>query len=181
MTTNRDPDSRGPIPSPGEYLAWGLSRILGLTTARNRSEFLEFVRPRMGRRRSPWNLLLLPAGLGAWGVSKGRLEAVTIINDGMLIANTKRIADLATKYRLPSIGFDAFADAGGLMRYGANLSEMFRRAAYFVDKILRGTKPADLPVEQPTKFDLVINVKTAKTLTLTISQSLLRRADLLIE
>ena len=66
MTTPRDPDSRRPIPSPGEHLAWGLSRILGLTAARNRSEFLEFIRPRMRRRRSPWNLLLFPAGLSTW-------------------------------------------------------------------------------------------------------------------
>lgn len=114
-------------------------------------------------------------------IARRHIEAVTITNDGMLIANTKRIADLATKHRLPSIGFDAFANAGGLISYGANLPELFRRAAYFVDKILKGTKPADIPVQQPTKFELVINLKTAKALKLTVPQSLLWRADLVIE
>jgi putative ABC transport system substrate-binding protein len=109
------------------------------------------------------------------------VEAVTITNDGMFIANTKRIAGLAAKYRLPSIGFDAFADAGGLISYGANLPEMFRRAAYFADKILKGMKPADIPVQQPTKFELVINLQTARELGLAISPSLLRRADVVIE
>jgi ABC-type uncharacterized transport system substrate-binding protein len=89
---------------------------------------------------------------------------------------------MALKHRLPSM-FDGrdFSEAGGLMSYGPNLSDLFRRAATFVDRILRGAKPADLPVEQPTKFELVVNLKTAKALGLTIPPSLLARADEVIQ
>jgi putative ABC transport system substrate-binding protein len=93
-----------------------------------------------------------------------------------------RIAQLALQHRLPTIsGEPLFAEAGGLMTYGASLLDSWRRAAVFVDKILKGTKPADLPVEQPTKFEFVINLKTAKALGLTIPQSILVRADQVIE
>jgi putative ABC transport system substrate-binding protein len=91
------------------------------------------------------------------------------------------IADLAAKQRLPSIGPPEFADAGGLMGHGVNFSSLHRRSAYFVDRILRGAKPADLPVEQPTTFELLINMKTAKALGITIPQSILVRADRVIE
>ena len=91
------------------------------------------------------------------------------------------IADLAAKQRFSSIGFTEFAEAGGLIGYGANYLELWRRAAYFVDKILKGAKPADLPVEQPTKFELVINMKTAKALGIKFPNSILLRADRVIE
>ena len=90
--------------------------------------------------------------------------------------------DFAAKSRLPAIyGPEEFVDAGGLLSYGANGADMYRRAATYVDKILKGAKPADLPVEQPTKFDLIINLKTAKALGLTIPPSLLQKADRVIE
>ena len=92
------------------------------------------------------------------------------------------IVRLAVKYRLPVMGDErAFVEAGGLMSYGANLADLHRRLALYVDKILKGAKPADLPVEQPTKFELVINLKTAKALGLTIPQSILGRADEVIQ
>jgi len=90
--------------------------------------------------------------------------------------------DLAARNRLPTMfSFRRYVDAGGLMSYGPNLTDLSRRAATYVDRILKGTKPSDLPVEQPTKFDLVINLKTAKALGLTIPQSVLLRADQIIE
>ena len=96
-------------------------------------------------------------------------------------ANRKRIADFAIKSRLPSVSSRAYVDAGGLMSYGADLADSYRRVAYYVDKILKGAKPTDLPVEQPTKFEFVINLKTAKALNLTIPQSVLYRADKVIK
>jgi putative ABC transport system substrate-binding protein len=95
--------------------------------------------------------------------------------------NVAALADLATKKRLPAAGVQALAEAGGLIGFGLNLPDGDRRAAYFVDKILKGVKPADLPIQQPTKFELVINLKTAKALGLTIPPSLLARADQVIE
>ena len=93
-----------------------------------------------------------------------------------------RIVSHAAKNRLPAMYFDgAFVDAGGLMSYGPNIPDLYRRAAIYVDKILKGAKPADLPVEQPTKFELVINLKTAKQIGLTIPANVLLRADKVIK
>jgi putative ABC transport system substrate-binding protein len=111
-----------------------------------------------------------------------RAQALIVFTDPITSAERKRIADLATKRRLPTIsGFGLYAEAGVLMSYGPNLGDLYRRAAMYVDKILNGAKAADLPVEQPTKFELVINLRTARALGLTIPRSLLARADQLIQ
>ena len=114
-------------------------------------------------------------------MAKRQAGAVVVTDDAMLNSNSKRIAEIAGQKRLPSAGNTDLAEAGGLIGYGVNVSAMFRRAAYFVDKILKGAKPADLPVERATKFDLVINLKTAKALGLTMPPSLLGRADQVIQ
>jgi putative ABC transport system substrate-binding protein len=115
---------------------------------------------------------------GAFAVmGKGRAGALAVYEDAMLIANAAQIADLARKSRLPTIGFTEYAKAGGLLAFGVNFHDLWRRAAGFVDKIFKGAKPADLPVEQPTKFEVVVNLKTAKALGLTIPPSVLVRAD----
>ena len=110
-----------------------------------------------------------------------RVDAVTIIDDAVLIANAKAIANLAAKKRLPLMAFNETVEAGGLMAYGPNFPEMYRRAASYVDKILKGAKPGELPIEQATTFELVINMKAAKALGLTVPQSLLQRADRVIQ
>ena len=104
------------------------------------------------------------------------------MNDPMFWVQRKRIVDLAAKYRLPGI-FQSreFAEAGGLLSYAPSFADIYRRLATYVDKILKGANPAELPVEQPTKFELVINLKTAKALGLAIPQALLRQADELIQ
>jgi ABC-type uncharacterized transport system substrate-binding protein len=109
-------------------------------------------------------------------------DALILLNSPMLFSEHRRIVELAAKSRLPAMyAAREFADAGGLMSYGANLADVFRRAATYVDKILKGAKPADLPVEQPTKLELVINVKTARELGLTIPREFLLLADEVIE
>jgi putative ABC transport system substrate-binding protein len=113
---------------------------------------------------------------------RARADAVFILGDKFIELHRRRIADLAIKHRLPSMfGYRLFVDAGGLMSYGADLPDMYRRSAIYVDKILKGAKPADLPVEQPTQFEFVISLKTAKALGLTIPQSVLVRADEVIK
>ena len=116
-------------------------------------------------------------------LNKERPDGLYVHPSGpLMFANGKRIADLALKSRLPSMYNDrAAVDAGGLMYYGADQAEMYRRVAYYVDRILKGAKPADLPVEQPTKFEFIINLKTAKQIGLTIPPEVLARATKLIK
>jgi putative tryptophan/tyrosine transport system substrate-binding protein len=118
----------------------------------------------------------------AFEVLKGRAEALYVVGDALVMTHRVRINTLALAARLPtSFNYREYVEAGGLMSYGANLSDLFRRAADYVDKILRGAKPGDLPVEQPTRFDLIFNLTTAKALGLTIPESFLLRADEVIE
>jgi putative ABC transport system substrate-binding protein len=118
----------------------------------------------------------------AFEALKGRTEALYVCTDPIAYANQVRINILALGARLPTMhGVREYVQTGGLMSYGLNFPDLFRRAAEYVDKILRGVKPGDIPVEQPTKFDLVINVTTAKALGLMIPESFLARADEVIE
>ena len=113
---------------------------------------------------------------------KARAEALLVLASGFFNAQRRRLVNLTVKYRVPAVyEHREFVDTGGLMSYGPNIADMYRRAAVLVDKILKGAKPGDLPVEQPTKFELVINLKTARALGLTIPPSLLQRADQVIE
>jgi len=115
-------------------------------------------------------------------MTKERVGALLVVADSMFNLHRTRLADLAARNRLPAAyGTRDNVEAGGLMSYGPSLRDLFRRGATYVDKILKGAKPGDLPVEQPTKFELVINLKTAKALGLTIPQSLLQRADEVIQ
>ena len=114
-------------------------------------------------------------------MTKRRVNAVVVQPDTMFTANAKAVADFAATNRLPLAGDIELAEAGGLISYGPNFLDLFRHSAYFVDKILKGAKPVDLPVEQPTKFEIMVNLKTAKTLGIKIPQSILLRADEVIE
>ena len=114
--------------------------------------------------------------------TRARAGALTLLPSNLFRREHRRLLDLAARHRLPAVyPWRDFVDAGGLMSYGASLTDSSRRAATYVDKILKGAKPGDLPVEQPTKFELVINLKTARTLALTIPPSVLSRADQVIE
>jgi putative tryptophan/tyrosine transport system substrate-binding protein len=114
-------------------------------------------------------------------MAKSSVDSVVVTEDGEFAASFQAIATLALANKLPSIGAREYAEAGGLIGYGVNILRLYRRAAYFVDRILKGAKPADLPIEQPTGFELFVNLRTAKTLGLAISESFLVRADGVIE
>ena len=114
-------------------------------------------------------------------LNKQRPDGLYSTGSPLMGANRKRLADFALKSRLPSVGNRGYVDAGGLMSYGADLADSYRRVATYVDRILKGARPADLPVEQPTKFELMINLKTAKQIGLTIPPNVLARADKVIK
>jgi putative ABC transport system substrate-binding protein len=188
----------------------GLSQM-GAELAAKRLELLKEMVPKLSRvavlwnsqiavSTTTWNEMQLPArqlGLQLHSLElrspndfdqafddavKARAGAVFIMAHPMITANLKRIAALAAKSRLPSIfQTSEFADFGGLVTYGVDRADMYRRAATFVDKIVKGAKPGDLPIERPTKFELVVNLKTAKALGITVPQSVRFRADRVIE
>lgn len=114
-------------------------------------------------------------------VASMRAEAVSVYEDPLFTAQVKRLAGLAERHRLPSIGFHEYAEAGGLLAFGVNFPAVWRRAAGYVDRIFKGAKPSDLPMEQPGKFDTVVNLRAARTLRLTIPPNVLLRADKVIE
>jgi putative ABC transport system substrate-binding protein len=115
-------------------------------------------------------------------VNKERAEALFVLEEAVMASQRMRVLDFALKSRIPAASFyREFTEAGGLLSYGIDLPDLFRRAAYYVDRILKGTNPADLPVEQPTKFDFVINLNTAKQIGLTIPPNVLARADRVIQ
>ncbi len=114
-------------------------------------------------------------------ITKARAEAVAVYEDALFIAQAPRLAALAERHRLPSVGFREYADAGGLLAFGVNFPDVWRRAALFVDRIFKGAKPSELPMEQPAKYDTVANVRTARALKLSIPPWVLLRADTVIE
>jgi putative tryptophan/tyrosine transport system substrate-binding protein len=158
-----EPKSRGPVIGFKEYES--AARALKLST-----QSLEVHQP-----KPDFEMLFSNA-------AKRRVDGVVVIANSLLHQHQKTIANLSIKHRLPSINERSdYVEAGGLLSYSADDTARSRRAAYYVDKILKGTKPADLPVEQPTKFELVINLKTANQIGVTIPQSVLYRADRVIK
>jgi putative ABC transport system substrate-binding protein len=117
----------------------------------------------------------------AFARAKTQVEGVVVVDEGLFIANAGRVAQLALKHGLPTIGFRQYCEAGGLAAYGVDLVHIWRRSMALVDKIFKGAKPADLPIEQATRFELLINLKTARTLGLEVPSTLLARADEVIE
>jgi ABC-type uncharacterized transport system substrate-binding protein len=143
---------------------------------------VEVAAPTLGLEVARTDIRLAEGIAPAFEALKGRAEALYVCSDALFVSNRIRISTLALGARMPAIYHErGFVEAGALMSYGPNFPDLFRRAGDYVDKILRGAKPGDLPVEQPTKFDLVINLTTAKTLGLEIPPTLLARADEVIE
>ena len=165
-----------------------LSRVAVLLNPSNPSNIWNLERVQSAAQRTSVKILPVEASTAPEidkafsAMAREKAGAVIVINDTFFIQQRPQIVELATKNRLPSISaVREYAEAGGLMSYGSSISDNFRRVATYVDKIFKGAKPGDLPVEQPTKFELVINRKTAKALGLTIPQSLLISADKVIE
>ncbi len=160
--------------------------VLGYRTNPGNAEQLKAVENAAGRLGLTIQVLLTERR-GAYDeffatLATKRVDGVLVLSDTVLAADRRQIVDTATQHRLASVfDFRESAEAGGLISYGVNNLDLYRQAARFVDRILKGAKPADLPVEQPTEFELVINLKTAKALGLTIPPSLLARADQIIE
>ena len=155
------------VGNPGTMLEMGevqaVARALGLEAARLELQRADDITP-------------------AFEALKGRANALYVCSDPLVNANRSRINTLALAARLPTMhGFREYVEVGGLMSYGPSFPDLYRRAAEFVDKILRGAKPADIPIEQPTKFDLIVNLTTAKALGLEVPPTLLARADEVIE
>jgi putative tryptophan/tyrosine transport system substrate-binding protein len=159
----------GALINPDNPAMASLSRKME-ETARAMSVDLHFVKV---RHRGELNEALEKA--------KAQIEALIVIEDGLFLANAKHIAEQAMRHRLPSVGFREYCEAGGLMAYAVNFPRIWRGSMVLVDKILKGAKPADLPIEQATRFEFVINLKTAKALGLTVPQILFARADEVIE
>jgi putative tryptophan/tyrosine transport system substrate-binding protein len=114
-------------------------------------------------------------------ITEARIQAVSVIHDAVLTANIKPLAQLALKYRLPSIGEGPFVRAGGMIGYGPDFADLFRRSAWYVDRILKGAHPRDLPIEQPTKFETLFNLKTASAIGIEIPPAVIAQADEVIE
>jgi putative ABC transport system substrate-binding protein len=166
----------------------GLSRVAVLSNPAHPTVALELREAEVAARSLKVRLQVLEARAPSdfasafSAMAKARAGGLFVVGNLMFFSERTRIVELAAQSRVPAIyPGKEFADAGGLMAYGPNVRESYRRAATYVDRILKGAKPADLPVERPTKFELVINLKTAKALGLTIPPSLLRRADAIIQ
>jgi putative ABC transport system substrate-binding protein len=117
---------------------------------------------------------------GTFRLAQKQIEGLTVVEDGLFLANPERLAEPATRHRVPSIGFEEYCEAGGLLGYGVDFPHIWRQSASLVDKIFNGAKPADLPIQQATQFRLVVNLRTAKALGLTLSHEVLARADRVI-
>ena len=169
-------------------VAPSLSRVAVLVNPTNTSQPLSVTSVRSAAQSMSLTILPVEARTAAEierafsAATQGKAGAIIVMRDGIFLEERRQIAELAAKNRLSTVSDDReYVDAGTLMSYGPSLADQFRRAAGYVDKILKGAKPGDLPVEQPTKLELVINLKTAKALGLTIPQALLLRADELIQ
>jgi putative tryptophan/tyrosine transport system substrate-binding protein len=165
----------------------GLNRVALLTHPSDTSTALMLKETETAAQSLGLQLQILEAGgpeqlENVFGIAKKRgSEAINVLTSAFFGNQRKKIVELVTRTHLPAMYFDRqFVDSGGLMSYGANVAELFRRAATYVDKILKGAKPADLPVEQPTRFEFVINLKAAKQIGLTIPPNMLARADKVI-
>jgi putative ABC transport system substrate-binding protein len=169
-------------------IAPGVTAVAVLLNTKNPQSQIELKEMRVAAQAM--SLQLYPAEISSdaalddefIAIKNAASQALIVLTDPILFSQRKRIVDLANSTRLPAVYFfQGFVEAGGLMSYGPSDSDLFRRAAGYVDRILRGAKPGDLPVQQPTKFDLVVNLKTAKALGLAIPESFLLRADKVIE